>query len=318
MIVRHSTVVERRALPQQGPVPRFLAAKVRVSRIQTTTRYMTTIANDHLSVPEAAIAAFEQAHDLFISVHDFSGRINRRLAVNRSAHRHPVCQVAKARDNNRACLEFDSIGLHTAAPLHPNGLIQRCHAGITELIVPVRMSDKVVAILYAGARQLDDPNFPLQRSRAQAPDLPIPDLQKWSNQTANTMLELLRQLGARLERWLQNVGIDPTAATPDRRTQILHYIANNAHLDISLAKLAKKLSLSPHRTSHAVREEFGYSYLTLVMQFRLERAASLLTHSDMAISQIALSCGFGDVSTFHRHFRKHFKVTPRQYRIIGH
>jgi len=279
---------------------------------------MTTIANDPLSVPEVAIAAFEQTHDLLISVHDFSGRIQRRLAINRGAHRHPLCHVAKARDNNRACLEFDAVGLHAAAPLHPNGLIQRCHAGLVELIVPIRMSEKVVAILYAGPRQIDDPHFPLQRSRAQAPDLPNPRVPTWSADTAYTMLELLRQLGARLERWLQSVGIDPTAAAMDRRTQILHFIAQQAHQSISLTSLAKRLALSPHRTSHAVREEFGFSYVTLVKQFRLERAASLLTHSAMAISDIALSSGFGDVSTFHRQFRAHFKVTPRQYRMTGH
>ncbi len=279
---------------------------------------MTTIAHDHLSVPEVAITAFEQTHGLLITVHDFSGRIQRRLSTNRAAHRHPICLVAKARDNNRACLEFDAVGLHAAAPLHPNGLIQRCHAGLVELIVPIRLREKVVAILYAGPLQLDDPDFPLQRSRTQAPDLPMPRLPTCTADTTYRLLDLLRQLGTRLENWLQSVGIDPTASAMDRRTQILHYVTQQAHQSASLTGLAKQLSLSPHRTSHAVREEFGFSYLTLVKQFRLERAASLLTHSAMAISDIALNSGFGDVSTFHRQFRSHFKVTPRQYRLAGH
>ncbi len=276
---------------------------------------MSTIANDHLSVPDTAISTFEKAHDVLITVHDFSGRINRRLQINRHAHRHPLCQVAKARDNNRACMEFDSVGLHAAAPLHPNGLIQRCHAGLVEAIVPVRVAEKVVAILYAGPRIITDPSFAFQRSRQQVPDLPIPQIMEWSEDQAYALLELLRQLGARLEQWLQTVGIDPNAAAMDRRSQILHIIANNAHQEISLSILAKHLKLSTHRTSHVVREEFGMTYLDLVNQFRLERAASLLTHSNMAISDIALSSGFGDVSTFHRKFREHYLMTPRQFRI---
>jgi AraC-like DNA-binding protein len=164
-------------------------------------------------------------------------------------------------------------------------------------------------------RIIDDPTFPYQRSRPQAPDLPIPKIAAWSSEAAHTMLELLRQLGARLERWLSTVGIDSNAAAMDRRSRILHFIALHAHQGITLASLAKGLSLSTNRTSHVVREEFGLTYLTLVKQYRLERAASLLTHSNMAISDIALSSGFGDVSNFHRKFREHFKVTPRQFRL---
>jgi transcriptional regulator GlxA family with amidase domain len=47
---------------------------------------------------------------------------------------------------------------------------------------------------------------------------------------------------------------------------------------------------------------------------RIERAALCLRESDGTITVVALECGFNDLRTFERTFRRIKGVTPRQYR----
>lgn len=270
---------------------------------------------DPLSIPEQAIAAFERVHDVLVTIHDFSGRIRQRLAVNRTFHRHPLCHAAKARDHERNCVAFDLVALHATAPLHPQGFLQRCHAGLVEAVAPVRVDGEVLAILNAGPRAAGSDDLPLTRSMPQAPGIPLPRLPTWSTDQAFTVLECLRQLAARLERWLVDTQGDGAASATDRRSTILHVISHGAPKGVTLPQLAKRLGLSVDRTGHVVREEFGITFLDLVNQHRLERAAALLCHSDLPIATIALNSGFGDVSTFHRRFRAQFKLTPRSFRV---
>jgi AraC-like DNA-binding protein len=268
---------------------------------------------DLLSVPETAISTFEHVHDVLVTVHDFTGRIRPRLAVNRSYHRHPLCHAAKARDHERACLAFDLVGLHAAAPLHPHGFLQRCHAGLVEAIATVRLGGEVVAILNAGPRSADG-ELPILRSAPLPAGVRRPALPRWNAEQGERVLESLRQLAARLERWLEEIGSDTTRVS-DRRSQILHAVAHGAPKGLTLGQLADRLGLSIDRTGHVVREEFGVTFSELVANHRLERAAELLTHSDLPIATIALNSGFGDVSSFHRRFKARYGTTPRAFRV---
>ncbi len=270
---------------------------------------------DSLSIPEQAISAFERVHEVLITVHDFSGRIKQRLAINRTFHRHALCHAAKARDNERGCLAFDLVALHAQVPLHPQGFLQRCHAGLVEAVVPIRINGEVMGIVMAGVRAQGNHDLPLTRSLPQAPDIAKPNLPSWTAEHALTVLECLRQLAARLEVWLADTAGDGAVGATDRRSTILHVISHGAPKGVTLPQLAARLGLSVDRTGHVVREEFGITFLDLVNQHRLERAAALLKHSDLPISTIALNSGFGDVSTFHRRFRAQFKVTPRTFRV---
>ncbi len=58
--------------------------------------------------------------------------------------------------------------------------------------------------------------------------------------------------------------------------------------------------------------------LTLILKgngkYRINFAVQQLLSSDRAISEIAFDCGFGDISHFHKRFKKTFKMSPLRYR----
>jgi transcriptional regulator GlxA family with amidase domain len=48
---------------------------------------------------------------------------------------------------------------------------------------------------------------------------------------------------------------------------------------------------------------------------RLQRAAEMLVHSNLTVSEIAQECGFYDSNYLCRIFREDMKTSPRQFRL---
>ncbi len=80
--------------------------------------------------------------------------------------------------------------------------------------------------------------------------------------------------------------------------------------------VAMKLGLSA-RYVHDLLQETGVSFSERVLELRLQKARSMLAHhrhDPMKISDIALACGFNEVSYFNRSFRRRFGASPTEYR----
>ena len=99
-----------------------------------------------------------------------------------------------------------------------------------------------------------------------------------------------------------------------RVTRVVRMIDNEPEVPHGLDSLAKFARLSPYhflRTFEALTGTTPHQYL---LRVRLRRAAFWLQTETTRILDIALDCGFGDVSNFNRSFRAEFGVSPRVYR----
>ena len=85
--------------------------------------------------------------------------------------------------------------------------------------------------------------------------------------------------------------------------------------DLTPTSLAGALGVSP-RYLHRILAECGEHPAALIREFRLAAAARILRVSGGArtIADIARTCGFGDVSTFNRAFKRHYGLSPSEYR----
>lgn len=114
----------------------------------------------------------------------------------------------------------------------------------------------------------------------------------------------------------------PAAAPPPRlgaaqRRRLQDYI--HAHLDrrIRLDALAELSGLSVHRLLAAFRAEFGASPIQYVLAQRLRRAGERLRGSDEDIVTIAIETGFSSHSHLSALFKKHYGLSPSEYRRRG-
>ena len=58
----------------------------------------------------------------------------------------------------------------------------------------------------------------------------------------------------------------------------------------------------------------GQSFVSFLNEYRLNLAAKALRSTDDTGLSIAAQCGFENLSYFSRAFKKHFGMTPREYR----
>jgi AraC family transcriptional regulator len=97
-------------------------------------------------------------------------------------------------------------------------------------------------------------------------------------------------------------------------TRVLRRIEHDSQSALNLAELATEARLSPYhflRTFHSLTGVTPHQYL---LRSRLRKAALRLAEEPSKVLDIALDCGFGDVSNFNRTFRREFGVTPREWR----
>ncbi|MES2405266.1 MAG: AraC family transcriptional regulator [Pseudomonadota bacterium] len=102
-----------------------------------------------------------------------------------------------------------------------------------------------------------------------------------------------------------------------RLQRVRNYIGVYCNHELSNEKLALMVNLSPCyflRTFKSVYQETPHAYL---INQRLQRAERLLHSSNLAITEVALACGFENRCVFSRVFHKNFGMTAQEARRRG-
>jgi len=81
--------------------------------------------------------------------------------------------------------------------------------------------------------------------------------------------------------------------------------------------LAREAALSPFHFLRTFERLTGVTPHQYILRARLREAALRLAAEPAKILDIALDCGFADLSNFNRAFRAEFGVNPRAYRLQG-
>lgn len=87
--------------------------------------------------------------------------------------------------------------------------------------------------------------------------------------------------------------------------------------ELSLAKLAKLIELSPHHLSYLLNEGFGKNFFQFVNAYRVEEAKKLLlseAHQHLSIIGIAYEAGFNSKTAFNTVFKNNTGMTPTVYK----
>lgn len=97
----------------------------------------------------------------------------------------------------------------------------------------------------------------------------------------------------------------------------LDFIHHNFGYDMGVAEIARTVGI--HRTYlyRIFMEQLGQSPKDYLTEVRLEKAAEMLGGTGLSVTEIALSCGFREVSLFDRHFRGRYGCAPLKYRRMA-
>jgi AraC-like DNA-binding protein len=115
-----------------------------------------------------------------------------------------------------------------------------------------------------------------------------------------------------------DAGVSNNARTPvnavARVTRTVRRIDEHPEAALPLDTLARDAGLSVYHFLRTFERLTGVTPHQYLVRARLREAAIRLSAGRDRILDIALDCGFGDVSNFNRAFRTEFGVNPRAYR----
>lgn len=83
---------------------------------------------------------------------------------------------------------------------------------------------------------------------------------------------------------------------------------------LGMADLAARLRISPDKLERSFRRELRISPSGYYRRLRLKRAADLMSHSTLAVRDVAIACGFSSMSSFARAFREEYGQPPTAMR----
>lgn len=100
----------------------------------------------------------------------------------------------------------------------------------------------------------------------------------------------------------------------NRFKDVLNYIEEHYTESISLENMAQIAGLSPRYFCRFFRKMTQCTPTEYLNYYRIECACEQLAESPISITDVALGCGFNDISYFIKAFHKAKGITPKQYK----
>jgi AraC-like DNA-binding protein/ligand-binding sensor protein len=256
-----------------------------------------------------------------ICFHDYSGDILKTAGSSLNMHMNPFCQLVKENQYcEKKCVEFDSRNVRHFFSCGKKELVKICHAGALEFVVPVFSENRLCGAVFLGPfRPVKNGKLSGVVLQESATELSLEikkcfmSLPEIGGLKLEDMLNMARLLSEKLGRIITSFNRDYILGQ-GYADKIPYFISREFKNSISIANLAKCLSLSVSRTSRLVKIHTGKTFPELLAEKRVEHAMFLLENSFFNTDMVSRQCGFSEPAYFFRTFKKIQKVTPLAYR----
>lgn len=210
--------------------------------------------------------------------------------------------VQKNGDHNCRCSDIELLNR-----CKKSGKIETkvCHAGLTDICVPITYNSEIICYLLYGqiknndTKTFDDPELDrLYRERKIHSGKEIKSIISISQMLARYIL-------------LENMVTPLKSSLADA---IDSYIEQNIDHRITIEEIAAGVGCSPSALYNNIRKFYGKTAGEYITGKQLEHAAHLLAQTDKSIEQISLETGFSSAQYFSKMFKKKYEISPLKYR----
>lgn len=102
-------------------------------------------------------------------------------------------------------------------------------------------------------------------------------------------------------------------ANEKRLDNILKYIEDNFHLEISLETIAGKFFMSKEYFSRFFKRHMSTSFVQYLAEYRIEKAKELILKG-YSLNQVAAKVGYKNYKNFSKRFKEIAGIAPKEYR----
>ena len=258
------------------------------------------------------MAAVTTLSGLSVLWKDAAGGSEPELPLEQCRHCNPFCAAVKASPvRMRRCSLNDSqvIARQIAEPARP--FINRCHAGVDELIVPIFSGGVYSGAFFLGPFRRLDAVCRYPAGRRGFASVPVYDPERIA--AAGRLLRLL-ELTLAEQRQVLAIRREADAVAAARLRPALDYIDRFYARPLTAAEVAGRCHLSVSRFLHVFKAQCGTGFSNYLIRRRLEEAKLLLASTELNIGELALRCGFSSQSYFGLAFRRLTGSTPALWR----
>ncbi len=129
-----------------------------------------------------------------------------------------------------------------------------------------------------------------------------------------TWAEAFTRLEATVRRCLSGAFISRDEDKRQLAARVERYIQEHVAEDLSLARIAHSVAYNPSYISRVYRQATGENITDCVKRTRIDAARALLSRTEDAVQDVALSCGFESAQYFATVFRQLTGFAPLEYR----
>ena len=231
----------------------------------------------------------------------------------------PVCRVIRTDPKAHLnCLMCDRKACETASLRH-SAYTYRCHAGLTESIVPIYLDHVLIGYLFFGhvlAYETYNESIHALTHACAAYDLDFNTLKEAvfkqpliSEDYIASAAEIMRAVASYL--CLERMAVLRYDDLPSRIDQYI-----NAHYteDLRADTLCDHFLIGRTKLYEIAKESYGCGIAAHIRTLRIEKAKKMLTEQpSVSISEVARACGYDDYNYFITVFRRETGLPPRQY-----
>ncbi len=144
---------------------------------------------------------------------------------------------------------------------------------------------------------------------------------------------VLREIGRRVDPALSQLTARMLLLSPERQSQAPYismalrerprnslcekaesFLLRELHRPLSMTELAEHCGTSERSLQRHFREHHGCAPLEHLQHLRVERAKALLETTQLSLDEVVERCGYSDVSSFRKLFKRATTLTPADYR----
>ncbi|MBQ8230419.1 MAG: helix-turn-helix transcriptional regulator [Lachnospiraceae bacterium] len=233
-------------------------------------------------------------------------------------HLPPICDFLKNHPcTDGLCVRFK---FRFEAMDFPSPFYACCFAGVEEFVYPIHYENKqIMCVHISGFRGK------LEKSKRLSEHIALRCGEKFSTLYQDLSTDVpdascIEALAAPFKYMVpalyveckESAGLQTSAQLLCQNT--LKFIYENYMKDLRCHDIANALGYSESHLRSVFKSETGITLAAQINQIRLERAACLLTTTNLSVTEIAFSCGFENSNYFSTAFHNKYHVSPKDYR----
>ncbi len=232
---------------------------------------------------------------------------------------NPFCMlIQSSTEGKRRCFASDHTLLRACAERRET-VIHRCHAGLTDMVVPILHADALLGyILFGQLRQTDGKNASFEDIYQNIGDLGlnVAMLKDTYRGLIFSDPEKIRSAAGLVEMLTKHVWLEQLIrpVSNERFEEIAAYIDGHLTSDLTVPSICRQFHVSKNTLYDYFKACAGCTVKEFVSDRRMLQAEQLLISTDLPIYEICERIGVENPHSFFRAFKKRSGMSPLQYR----